>query len=64
VEYVERDANGRPVGVYFTEANNNNPTGEYRHGIDGAVQKLSLEKFLNRTKPALGYIVPNPEFYK
>jgi len=65
VEYVERDLSGRPVNVYFTEANDNNPTGRYRHGIDGAVKKLTFDDFINRNKQkCIGFIIPNSDFYK
>jgi len=65
VEYVERDSSGKPVNVYFTEANFNNPTGGYRHGIDGAVKQLSFDRFINRGKQkCIGYIMPNTSFYK
>ena len=64
VEYVERDAYGKLVNIYITEANFNSLTLDYRYGVDGAVQKYSMNEFLNRGKPVVGYIIPNPEFYK
>ena len=65
VEYVERDSQGKPINVYFTEANANNPTGKYRHGIDGAVKKLAFDKFIYRVnQKCIGYIIPNADFYK
>jgi hypothetical protein len=65
VEYIERSADGKPKDVYFTEANADNPTGRYRHGIDGAVKMLSFDSFINRGKQrCIGFITPNEEFYK
>lgn len=65
VEYVERNASGKPINVYYTEANANNPTGGYRHGVDGAVKVLAFDKFINRNqKKCIGFIVPNTDFYK
>ena len=64
IEYVEYDASGNPRYVYVTEANvgasaNNN----YDCGIDCVVRRFSMEEFLGRPKPILGYIIPNPDFY-
>jgi len=63
VEFVERDMAGNPTFVYISEAGLNNSSGEYRHGIDGAVHKMSFDDFINRNKPVIGYIIPNPDFY-
>lgn len=51
VEYVERDGNGKPVNVYFTEANAGKIKGEegkYTPGFDGKVKMLSFQDFGKR----------------
>ena len=68
IEYVERDSSGRPVNVYFTEGNTTKKHG-YDYGKDAVVTKLSIESFINRGSSAymqkcIGYVLPNPEFYK
>lgn len=65
IEYVERDYNGKPINIFYTEANADNPTqGKYRHGVDGVVKVESYDSFLKSGKPIIGYIIPNPDFYK
>lgn len=62
IEYVEYDDNGNPLNVYFSEANlGNDLEGDpYRPGIDGIVQKMTFDDFINRSaKVFMGYIVPN-----
>lgn len=54
IEQVERDANGNPVAVYFTESNVDN-NGTYNPGVDCILKKLSWEEFKSQKNPA-GYI--------
>ena len=64
VEYVSRDENGKPVDVYFTEANGSNDIekGKYNAGIDGAVRRKSFKEFTNPYDLRLiGYVVPREE---
>ncbi len=61
IEYVERDEDGSPVTIYYTEANgNNDPTkGKYDAGFDGTVRSRSLKEFQDPYGlKLLGYIVP------
>lgn len=61
VEYVERDSNGNPTYVYFTDANgvktlNQN---QYDHGYDGQVQKVTFDEFIDNGRLKFeGYVVP------
>lgn len=51
VEYVERDSSGKPVNVYFTEANAGKTKEEenkYTPGVDGKVKVLSFKDFVNK----------------
>jgi len=60
VEYVERDASGKPVSVYYTDSNHSR-TGYYDPARDAKVIKVSFEKFaesLYVTKVFDGYIIP------
>ena len=50
VEYVERDSQGKPTKVYFTESNNSSQR-------DGELQCMSFADFKTKKK-LLGYIVP------
>lgn len=62
IEYVERNADGNPQNVFYTEANGANDLnkGQYDSGYDGVVQKETFSEFKNKTKlKLLGYIVPN-----
>ena len=64
VEYVSRDEDGKPVDIYFTEANGGNDIekGKYNAGIDGAVRRKSFEEFTNQYGLRLiGYVVPKQE---
>ena len=64
VEYVSRDEDGKPVDIYFTEANGGNDIekGRYNAGIDGAVRRKSFEEFTNQYGLRLiGYVVPRQE---
>ncbi len=62
IEYVERDSNGNPTKVYFTEANfhdNAHTKGVYYPDYDGKVEKLSFTDFVKHcgnSDPLLGYI--------
>ena len=61
IEYVERNEDGSPVTIYYTEANgNNDPTkGKYDAGFDGTVRSRSLKEFQDPYGlKLLGYIVP------
>ena len=63
VEYVERDSNGTPNNIYFTETNGYNTLNknEFDLGYDGIVQKMTFEDFKKRS-PNLelaGYIAAN-----
>ena len=61
VEYVERDENGKPTHVYYTDSNHSG-TGYYDPAKDAKIIKVTFEKFadsLYRTKIFDGYIIPN-----
>ena len=47
VEYVERDKDGNPVNVYYTDANGKHDTekNKYTKGCDGQVIKESFQEF-------------------
>ncbi|MDL2248965.1 CHAP domain-containing protein [Tyzzerella sp. OttesenSCG-928-J15] len=47
IEYVEYDTDGNPTEVYFSEGNMN-ATQTYKLGVDGTIQVLSFDKFVNR----------------
>lgn len=72
VEWVDYDADGKPVTVYFTEANsgheymngesiNGMKNGKYYPDFDCKVQKLDIEDFIHRSdsvgKHFVGYIM-------
>lgn len=62
IEYVERDVDGNPQNVFYTEANGANDLnkGQYDPGYDGTVQKKNFDDFKNQYGlKLLGYIVPN-----
>lgn len=62
IEYVERDENGKPVNIYYTEANGKSDLnkGQFDYGYDGVVIKESYEKFKSPYKLKLaGFIVPS-----
>lgn len=54
VEYVERNSDGSPVNVYFTECNTDN-NGTYDIGKDCIIQCKSFAQFKSENNPA-GYI--------
>lgn len=54
IEYVERDSQGNPIKVYFTESNIG---GKLYGPDDGKLQCLTFTKFLSNKNP-LGYIIP------
>ena len=61
VEYVERDENGKPLTVYYTDANGvGDPEKDaYSPGYDGSVKAVSYEYFLHPYGVELiGYLVP------
>lgn len=61
VEYVERDKNGKPLTVYYTDANGaGDPEKDaYTPGYDGSVKAVSYEEFLKPYGVELvGYILP------
>ncbi len=55
VEWVDYDADGKPVTVYFTEANNGHD-GRYRPEQDAKVKVLPFDDFIQR-QPFIGYIM-------
>jgi len=60
VEYVERDENGNPVKVYYTECMNTNDSG-YKPASDGKVKVATFERFKKSssgTKDLMGYVIP------
>lgn len=60
VEYVERDTNGNPVSVYYTDANGKHDTekNKYTKGCDGQVIKESFREFReNQHLKLVGYVV-------
>ena len=64
VEYVERDKNGNPVNIYYTEANGigDLKKDEFNTGYDGTVKVSSFEDFKNPYGLRLiGYIAPAEE---
>lgn len=66
VEYVERNENGRPLTVYYTDANGSvdKRKNEYDKS-DGRVQRKSFEEFKNPYGGKLiGYILPSDEILK
>ena len=61
VEYVERDENGNPVNVYYSECKNSDKSGDHRPGKDGKVVKVTFERFKKSssgTKDLMGYVMP------
>jgi len=61
VEYVERDKNGNPVNVYFTECLNSDGSGTYKPATDGKIKKATFERFKKSssgTKDLMGFIMP------
>ena len=61
VEYVERDGNGKPLTVYYTDANGvGDPEKDaYSPGYDGSVKAVSYEEFLHPYGVELiGYLLP------
>jgi hypothetical protein len=61
VEYVERDQNGNPVNVYFTECLNSDGSGTYKPATDGKIKKATFERFKKSssgTKDLMGFIMP------
>lgn len=62
VEYVERDRNGKPQTIYYTDANGaGDPEKDaFTPGYDGAVKAVSYDDFLEPYGSKLvGYILPN-----
>ncbi|GHT58455.1 hypothetical protein FACS18945_4340 [Bacteroidia bacterium] len=61
VEYVERDVNGNPTEVYYTECRNSNSSGLFIPESDGKVIKVTFERFKksgSQLYDLIGYIVP------
>ena len=61
VEYVERDENGNPIIIYFTECMNNDGSGTYKSASDGKVKKVTFERFKRSssgTKDLMGFVMP------
>ena len=61
VEYVERDENGKPLTVYYTDANGvgDPEKNAYSPGYDGSVKAVSYEEFLHPYGVELiGYLLP------
>lgn len=61
VEYVERDDDGNPVNVYYTECMNSNGSGVYKPKSDAKVKKVTFERFKKSSsgeKDLMGYVVP------
>ncbi len=59
IEYVERDEYGKPLYIYYTDANGKKDTKKnaYTPGVDGMVIKESFEKFKENSHLKLaGYI--------
>ena len=56
VEYVERDTQGNPIYIYFTENGYDNG-GKHVPGLDGKVQKLDFQTFISRQSNYKGCIV-------
>lgn len=61
VEWVDYDSEGKPMTVYFTEANANHRTtdrvpGAYYPDFDATVKVLDFDKFINRGE-FIGYVV-------
>ena len=59
IEYVERDENGNPLYVYYTDANGKKDTvkNSYIEGVDGIVIKESFESFIEKsTLKLIGYL--------
>ncbi|MDR0818457.1 MAG: hypothetical protein LBN43_02640 [Oscillospiraceae bacterium] len=47
VEFVERDVNGKPVNVYYTQANGYlSANNQFDEGIDGIVQVKTFDEFI------------------
>ena len=64
VEYVERDKNGNPVNIYYTDANGvgDLKKDEFNAGYDGTVKVSGFEDFKNPYGLRLiGYIIPAEE---
>lgn len=64
VEYVERNENGVPVNIYYTDANGSSDLrkNEFDAGYDGTVKMRNFAKFKNpHGLKLIGYIVPNDE---
>lgn len=64
IEYVERDKNGEPTFIYYTDANGSGDLTKdiFDIGYDGAVKVQQFEEFKNPYGLELiGYIVPNDE---
>lgn len=59
IEYVERDENGKPLYVYYTDANGKKDTvkNSYTEGVDGIVIKESFKSFKEKsTLKLVGYL--------
>ena len=54
VEYVQRDGNGNPLTVYYTECNTDNNS-RYNAGSDCILKKLSFNDFISQ-KSIAGYV--------
>lgn len=59
IEYVERDENGNPLYIYYTDANGKKDTvkNSYTEGVDGIVIKESFKSFKEKsTLKLVGYL--------
>lgn len=62
VEYVERDENGTPITIYYTEANGTYDINKSKFDpdYDGTVRRKTFDEFKNPYSLELkGYILPN-----
>ena len=61
IEYIERDENGEPINIYYTDSNSHPlSNGTFSKEHDGLVKKRSVEEFQNPfTLKLIGYIVPD-----
>lgn len=59
IEYVERDENGKPLYIYYTDANGKKDTvkNSYTEGVDGIVIKENFKSFKEKsTLKLIGYL--------
>jgi len=56
IEYIERDANGNPVNVYYSDANHQG-NGTYNpYGLDSKIQKITFTNFIRSNGGVIGYV--------